>query len=143
MGRTVRDDASPRTALERGAELTTWAVIYSLLGWLSLAAAVVGGAGEAPYYLAAGLTLLPLAIGFWFRWRWARWLGFGVFLAVAVWEILQIAHFRVLLLAIALLLMSLETLWCLWRWPVAARNFHRSPPDDGETERPRDRENER
>ncbi|MGH7134238.1 MAG: hypothetical protein ACREHD_00775 [Pirellulales bacterium] len=134
MGRTVPDDASGRTALQRGAELTTWAVIYSLLGWLSLTAAVVGGAGEARYYLAAGLTLLPLSIGFWFRWSWARWLGFVVFFVVATWAIWQIAHLRVLLMSIALLLTSLETLWCLWRWPAAVRRSRRPSPSDGETE---------
>jgi hypothetical protein len=121
----VGDEPSRRPAQLRGAELTTWSVIYSLLGWLSLAAAVIGGAGEAPYYLAAGLTLLPLAIGFWFRWTWARWLGIGVFFTIALWSIWQIVHLRVMLLAIALLLTSLETLVCLWRWPVAAPHAHR------------------
>lgn len=113
----MRDEVSRRTTAQRGAELTTWAVIYSLLGWLSLSAAVFGGAGESPYYLTAGLTLLPLAVGFWFRWLWARWAGFVVFSAVAAWAVWQIAQQRVWIMAIALLLTSVETLWCLWRWP--------------------------
>lgn len=133
MGRTVPDEASGRTALERSAELTTWAVIYSLLGWLSLAAALVGGAGENRYYLAAGLTLLPLSIGFWFRWWWARWAGFVIFFAVAAWAVWQIAHLRVLLMATALLLTSLETLWCLCRWPAAVRDAVRGSAEERES----------
>lgn len=121
------DEPSRPPAPKRGAELNTWSVIYCLLGWLSLAAALIGGAGEAPYYLAAGLTLLPLAIGFWFRWTWSRWAGLGIFFAVALWSIWQLAHWRVMLLGIALLLTSLETLFCLWRWPI------RRGPDDNRT----------
>lgn len=114
------DDPSREFASTRGAELSTWAVVYSLLGWLSLAAAMLGGAGEGPYYLAAGLTLMPLAIGFWFRLSWARWAGFIVFAGVAGWAVWQLAHERVFLMSLALLLTSAETLWCLWRWPAAS-----------------------
>lgn len=113
----MEDDARRRTATHRGAELNSWAVVYSLLGWLSLAAAVLGGAGEARYFFAAGLTLLPLSIGFWFRWSWARWAGLLLFAFVAGWALWQLAQQHVMLLSIALLLTSGETLWCLWRWP--------------------------
>lgn len=111
------DEARGPRATHRGAELNSWAVIYSLLGWLSLAAAIIGGAGEARYYLAAGAMLLPLSIGFWFRWSWARWAGFLLFTAVAAWAVWQLAHQRVILMSVALFLTSAETLWCLWRWP--------------------------
>ena len=126
----MTDDSSRQTTPQRGAELTSWAVVYSLLAWLSLTAATIGGSGEAPYYLAAGLILLPLAIGFWFRWSWARWSGFIVFAAVAVWAVWQLVHQRLLLMSIALLLTSAETLWCLWRWPVVEPHSSRSLPDD-------------
>lgn len=113
------DEARGRTAPHRSAELNTWAIIYSLLGWLSLAAAILGGAGEARYYLLAGVTLLPLSIGFWFRWSWARWAGFLLFALVAIWAVWQLSHQRVIFLSVALLLTSAETLCCLWRWPPA------------------------
>jgi hypothetical protein len=128
------DDPSWHTTAQRGAELTTWAVVYVLLAWLSLAAALIGGAGEGPYYLAAGLTLMPLAIGFWFRWSWARWAGFAVFAGVAGWAVWQLAHRQVLLMSIALLLTSAETLWCLWRWPAP------SDPPSGSADGPVDRD---
>lgn len=97
-------------------------MIYAVLGWVSLAAATFGGAGEAPYYLAAGFILFPLAIGFWFRWTSARWAAFVTFGTVAAWACWQLAQQRVLLLSIALLLTSAETLWCLWHWPVRRAN---------------------
>lgn len=122
MGRSaVGDEARERAAVQqtatyRGAELNSWAVIYSLLGWLSLAAAMIGGAGETRYFLAAGLILLPLSVGFWFRWTWSRWAGLLLFAAVAAWAVWHLAQQRVILLPVALLLTSAETLWCLWRW---------------------------
>lgn len=115
----IRRSARRHASAHRGAELNSWAIIYSLLGWLSLAAAIIGGAGEERYYLTAGVVLLPLSIGFWFRWSWARWLGLLLFAMVAGWAVWQLAHQRVLLMSIALLLTSAETLWCLWRWPPA------------------------
>ena len=118
-------DENPRSRPERHAELTSWAVVYIVLGWLSLVAAVIGGAGEAPYFLLGGMSLLPLGIGFWFRWRWARWAGMLVFSAVVAWAIWQLAHRHVALLSIALLLTSLETLICLWAWP----SQRRGPPE--------------
>lgn len=88
-----------------------------LLGWLSLVAALFGGAGEAPFFLTAGMVLLPLGLGFWFRWRWSRWAGFALFAAVIAWAVWQIGQQRVWLLSTALLLTSLETMLCLRRWP--------------------------
>lgn len=117
----MSDDSSRQSTAHRGAELTTWSIIYAALGWFSLAAATFGGEGEAPYYLVTSLTLLPLAIGFWFRWSWSRWAGFVIFGVIMVWAIWHLAHQRVLLLSIALLLTSAETLWCLWRWPVRSQ----------------------
>jgi hypothetical protein len=114
----VTDDSSRQRAAQRGAELTTWSVIYAVLGWVSLAAATFGGAGESPYYLAASFILVPLAIGFWFRWWWARWAGFLTFGTVAVWALWQLSHQRLLLMSTALLLTSAETFWCLWFWPL-------------------------
>lgn len=114
----MSEDLSRRTTVPRAAELSSWAVIYTLMGWLSLGAAMVGGAGEAPYYLAAGLTLLPLGIGLWFRWTWARWLGMLLFCAIAGWAGWQLLQGRLWLLSIALLLTSFETIWCLWKWSV-------------------------
>jgi MFS family permease len=107
----------PRPTSERRAELTTWAVVYIVLGWLGLIAAMFGGEGESPYFLVAGAVLLPLGLGFWFHWRWARWLGFVVFIGIAAWALWQLAHLRLKLLSIALLLMSVETLLCLRKWP--------------------------
>lgn len=108
------------TPPQRSAELTTWSVIYTLLGWLSLTAGAMGGEGEAPFFLAGGLALLPLGIGFWFRWRWARSVGLLVFAAIAVWCVWQLAHNRLWLLSIAWLLTSAETIWCLWACRAAA-----------------------
>jgi hypothetical protein len=93
-------------------------VVYIVLGWLSLVAAIIGGAGEAPYFLMGGMSLLPLGIGFWFRWSWVRWAGVLVFSCVAAWAICQLIQTRVVLLSIALLLTSLETLICLRAWPT-------------------------
>lgn len=87
-----------------------------LLGWLSLVAALFAGAGEEPYFLAGGVTLLPLGLGFWFRWRWSRWAGFLLFVGVASWAVWQLAHQRLLFMSTVLLLTSLETLVCLWGW---------------------------
>ena len=92
-----------------------------LLGWLSLVAAVFGGAGEEPFFLAAGAALLPLGLGFWFRWQWSRWAGFALFVAVASWAVWQLAHQRVLFLSTVLLLTSLATLLCLRRWHQEGR----------------------
>jgi hypothetical protein len=105
------------SATERRAELTTWAIVYLLLGWLSLVAAVLGGDAESPYFLYAGMTLLPLGLGFWFRWRWARWAGVLLFTCVLGWAGWQLVHNRLWLLSIALLLTSVETLICLRGWP--------------------------
>lgn len=102
---------------QRAAELTTWAVVYMLLGWLSLIAAVFGGAAEEPYFLTSGIALVPLGLGFWFRWRWSRWAGFVLLATVAGWAIWQLVNQQVWLLSTALLLMSLETMLCLRRWP--------------------------
>lgn len=115
----MSDDPTRRRTAPRGAELSTWAVIYTFLGWLSLAAATFGGAGEAPYYLAAGLILLPLGIGLWFRWPWARWIGLLLFCMVAAWAAWQLMHGRLRLLSVAFLLTSVETIWCLLKWPSA------------------------
>ncbi len=107
----------PSPAAPRGdRELTTWAVIFVVLGSLCVVGAVLGGAGEASYYSAAGTVLTPLGVGLLFRWHWARWLGLGVFTMVALWSIWRLIHGQVLLLAISLLLVSGENLWCLWRW---------------------------
>ena len=114
-------EENPRSRPDRHAELTSWAVVYIVLGWLSLVAALIGGAGEAPYFLLGGMSLLPLGIGFWFRWRWARWAGGLVFTCVAAWAIWQLIQTRVVLLSVALLLTSLETLICLWAWPSRPR----------------------
>jgi hypothetical protein len=111
------ENRPPPSAPERRAELTTWAIVYMLLGWLSLVAAVVGGEAEAPSFLAAGVTLVPLGLGFWFRWSWARWAGFLLFTGVLGWAGWQLVHNRLWLLAIALLLTSVETLICLRAWP--------------------------
>lgn len=107
----------PSPAAGRGdRELTTWAVIFLVLGWMCLVGALLGGAGEAPYYSTAGAVLTPLGVGLLFRWHWARWLGLGVFALVACWSIWQLLHGQVWQLATALLLVSGETMWCLWRW---------------------------
>lgn len=109
------DDSSPRPPHGDG-ELTTWAVIFIVLGWVCLVAALLGGAGESRYYSAAGLVLTPLGVGLLFRWRWARWAGLTVFTAVACWSVWRLAHGQVWLLSLALLLVSGEVLWCLARW---------------------------
>lgn len=83
---------------------------------MCLVGAVLGGAGEAPYYSAAGVLLTPLGVGLLFRWQWARWLGLTLFTAVGCWSAWRLVHGQVWLLAIALLLASGETIWCLWRW---------------------------
>jgi uncharacterized membrane protein YtjA (UPF0391 family) len=121
------ENQPPRSWPERHAELTSWAIVYMVLGWLSLVAAIIGGAGEAPYFLLGGISLLPLGIGFWFRWRWARWAGLLLFAGIAAWAAWQLVHKRVLLLSIALLLTSIETLLCLRAWPSRPRN-----PDSSE-----------
>jgi hypothetical protein len=122
------DENRPQPATpERRAELTTWAIVYMLLGWSSLVAAVIGGAGEAPYYLYGAAALLPLGIGFWFRWSWARWAGLLLFACVAAWSAWQLMHNRLWLLSIALLLTSIETLLCLRAW----RSLPQTPPDGG------------
>jgi hypothetical protein len=78
---------------------------------------VLGGDAESPYFLYAGMTLLPLGLGFWFRWRWARWAGVLLFTCVLGWAGWQLVHNRLWLLSIALLLTSVETLICLRGWP--------------------------
>lgn len=108
-------------APERPVELTTWGVVYMLLGWLSLVAAILGGAGESSYFLAGAVTLLPLGLGFWLRWSWARWAGFLLFAGVLTWAGWQLVHNRLWLLSIALVLTSVETLICLRAWPGPAR----------------------
>ncbi|HVA46437.1 MAG TPA: hypothetical protein VNH11_08690 [Pirellulales bacterium] len=113
----MKNDSPPPAVPQRAAELTSWAVVYMLLGWLSLLAGIFGGAGETPFYLGAGVVLLPLGLGFWFRWRWSRWAGLAFFAAVAAWAVWQILHQRLWFLSLALLLTSVETLLCLRRWP--------------------------
>ena len=109
-------DENRPTPPERPVELTTWGIVYMLLGWLSLVAAILGGAGEEPYFFAGAMTLLPLGLGFWFRWSWARWAGFLLFAGVLAWSGWQLIHNRLWLLSIALLLTSAETLICLRAW---------------------------
>ncbi len=107
----------PSPAAGRGdREITTWAIVFLILGWVSLVGAVLGGAGESPYYTASGVVLTPLGVGLLFRWQWARWAGLGVFTIVGCWSVWQMIHGQVWLLAVALLLVSGETMWCLWRW---------------------------
>jgi cation transport ATPase len=113
-------DENRPAAPQRPVELTTWGIVYMLLGWLSLVATVLGGAGESPYFLAGAATLLPLGLGFWFRWSWARWAGFLLFTSVLAWAGWQMIHNRLWFLSIALLLTSVETLICLRAWPRAA-----------------------
>ena len=115
------EDRPTHIGSERHAELTSWAIVYMVLGWLSLVAAIIGGAGEMPYFLLGGTALLPLGIGFWFRWRWARWAGFVLFGCVAGWAAGRLVVGRHWLLSIALLLTSIETLLCLRAWPPRPR----------------------
>jgi hypothetical protein len=97
-------------------ELTTWGVIYTLLGWCALTASIWGGAGEAATFLVAGLILVPLGFGLLFRWPLVRWAGIAICASVMVWSVWQIATGQTWLLPVALLLTSAETLWCLTRW---------------------------
>lgn len=120
-GESPMNDPSRASPRDDG-EITTWAVIFIVLGWTCLVATVLGGAGETPYYSAAGLVLTPLGFGLLFRWSWARWAGLLLFTAVACWSIWRLIQGQVWLLSLALLLVSGETMWCLWRWGGRSRD---------------------
>lgn len=97
-------------------ELTTWGVVYTLLGWTALLASIWGGAGEATIFLGAGVVLVPLGLGLLFRRPLARWIALLVFTSVMIWSVWQLIIGRSWLLPVALLLTSAETLWCVAHW---------------------------
>lgn len=97
-------------------ELSTWGVVYTLLGWTSLLASFWGGAGEAAIFLGAGVVLVPMGLGLLFRWTLARWIALVVFTSVIIWSAWQLVIGRAWLLPVALILASAETLWCVAHW---------------------------
>lgn len=97
-------------------ELTTWGVVYTLLGWSALLASLWGGPAEAGIFLGAGVVLVPLGLGLLFRWPLARWAALVIFAGVMIWSVWQLIIGRGWLLPVALMLTSAETLWCVAHW---------------------------
>lgn len=109
-------------------ELSTWGVVYTLLGWTALLASFWAGAGEAAIFLGAGAVLVPLGLGLLFRWTLARWAAWVVFTSVMIWSVWQLMIGRAWLLPVALILASAETLWCVAHWRMGvAQNFNDGP----------------
>lgn len=81
--------------------------------------------GDSWYTRFVCPLFLPLGIGLWLKYSWARWIAFIVFVLLSAISLLMLMNVGISVKSVLRSVMVLATVYSLWEWDV-----YPSPNDD-------------
>jgi uncharacterized protein YegJ (DUF2314 family) len=100
-----------------GGNITWLAIIWLVLGTLFVSV-FARGLPRTWLWFSLGASMLTIAVGLWFRQRWARWAGFAVAAALLALRVSEIARNGIHLGGSLRLLVNLWYVCALWEWGI-------------------------